>query len=233
MKWQEIVDYALLDIGVKIPGESLDVKENTTAIGYLKLLINAWPTDTLLVPSYRSHTHTVVDSQNCYTLGDEDSDVDLEGVRIISVRNIRYLTKGHNEWYNLSRTGYSHIQDIQQTDVSPPSMFYWQNDYPESLLWFDTSATPEDKFTISFKSTLTSDEIDAEQETGLAPEYENTLRYCLAEELLGPFGVTDGSLMKLVLMKADRAKNKLRTLNMDDLTMNDDNSNLMYRSNFM
>ena len=234
MKWLDLVGYAAQDIGVLIPGERLDAKNIAVAQGYLTLLLGTWATDQLLVPNYKTYSHSVSESKNIFSLGGGDSDIDLEGNRILSVRNVRLKSVGCPYYYGLSYTGWTEMQNNQRAIAESPSTFYWQNSYPISYLWFDTIPFVGDEFEVSFKSSVIGGEINLDDDTGLPVEYENAIRYALAEELLGPYGISSGNIMKLVMARAETSRRQLRALNLDDLQMNEDQTNLFYRpANYM
>ena len=212
MLWQKIVDYALLDIGVAIAGEDILERHKDIAFDYLKLMLGAWSTDALLVPSYKSYSHTIAEKKSCFTLGDDDSDIDLEGHRIISVSNVRYKSAGFRDYGPYLRpTSYSKMLQMQSGGEGTPSHYYWQNSYPESLLWFSSVPPTGDKFDVAFKTTLAGESIVLTDETGLPTEYEYAIRCCLAEELLLPFsGETNANMISLIMQKARESKRKIR-----------------------
>ena len=218
MLWQKIVDYALMDIGVAIAGEDTLERNSDVAHDYLKLLISAWSTDSLLVPSFKTHSHTVEENKSCFTLGDADSDIDLEGARILFVRNVRYKQKGTDDYGPvLFRAAWTQMQREQSVGEAVPSLWYWDNTYPESSLWFDSVLPVGDKFIVATKTTLTSDDFSLTDETGLPGEYERALRCCLAEELLTPFSVDEPRIIRQVMMKSEESMRSIRSMNLDDL----------------
>lgn len=192
-----IIRSAMRKIGVLAAGEPLPADEGDDALEVFRQMVDAWSTETLLIPMVNVVTHTLVGDQAEYTIGIYPEPLPLElptnhietarPERIISafIRD-RYQTDYIQELIDVKT--YSRIS--RKTNASRPSRIYVREGWPLNTLLFES--IPYDGETLHLEAVQPFAEllpaIGLTEAINLPPGYEQSLIYNLCLELAPEYG---------------------------------------------
>ena len=219
--FEELIRDALVEIGVKEPGEDLDSDESQDSLRRLRGMLESWGLEGLLVPGFKRVSHTVAASRLKFTLGPAGSvdgaDPDVVLAKPIEhIYALEYRHRGQENAVPLTETSYQVIADIRSVNFSWPSRYFYDHTWPYATCYFDAAANVGDVFNIVARGHF--DNIDlADQTSDILPTgYREAVLLNLAVTLASGYGVKDGragGLSSTTIRKAREEKMKIEQRN--------------------
>lgn len=180
----DLINQALLSLGVKRSGESLASHEVQDMLDVLRQMLDGWSNEHLLIPAEITESLPLTTGQHIYTYG--------PGGDLDTVRPQKIL-----DCFLRDRSGYDYPVDIiyrerynDEPDKGQPSrpyQLYWNSTSPQLTLFFDNS--PDIAYTAFFtvlKPFISPEDIN--EEIAFPPGYDRAIRYNLAAEASSMFG---------------------------------------------
>lgn len=192
-QWQKLVESSLYEIGVLAHGVDADSATLNEALYRLRLMLDSWAVEGLLVPGTYKISHTVQTSARIFTLGIDNQD-QTPDVALVSpytdIKTINFKNRFETDSYPLERFDYDILSRRSTTNRTAPSGYYYEPSFPLAELRFDASLMPGDVFSIAGDTYLVPATIDGNSQLSVAREYEETVMLNLAVRLAPQHGAS-------------------------------------------
>ncbi len=154
--WSLVIRDALLEIGVKEPGEALEADEEADGFRRLKGMFDEWGLEGLLVPGLQTITHTFTagSAGPSFTFGPaatppaSDPDI-VTSVEMEEIASFNFRRYGQERSRPLDPTSYAVISELRASYRYWPTHYYFDAAHPVSKIWFDGESEPRDFVEIS------------------------------------------------------------------------------------
>ena len=229
--WEEVVRQALLELGAKAAGETLDSDERADGMSRLVDMLEEWGTDGLIVPGLTIVNHDIVSGASSFTVG-PGGDIEI-AKPMEAVYSINYKRAGLPESYPLNQTSFAALSARRdRTSTAPPTRYFYNRSHPRSEIMLDSLAQPGDSLEIGFRGHFANITYDGLSADLLPVGYRNAVILNLAVLLAPQYGAKrDGSgLSQDTARRAMRSLRKIRARNIGsmvarlDSTLTDANS---------
>lgn len=202
----DLINQALLSLGVKRSGESLASHEVQDMLDVLRQMLDGWSNEHLLIPAEITESLPLTTGQHIYTYGPGG---DLDTVRPQKILDC-FLRDRNDYDYSVQITYRERYNDEpDKGQRSRPYQLYWNSTSPQLTLFFDNSPDiPYTAFFTVLKPFIPPEDIN--EEIAFPPGYDRAIRYCLAVEAAPMFGA---EASQTVYMTAKDAIQKLKIQN--------------------
>lgn len=224
--WSDIIRGALIEIGVKEPGEALDADELADSFTRLTGMFADWALEGLLIPGLKSASLTITSANNgrqAYTMGraqtDPDDNPDIVTTEIIEeVSSFNYRRAGWDRDMPINPTSFAVISELWADYRNYPRLYYFDAGHPFTTIYFDANPLIGDRFTIWGAGHFPTDiEVTEDPDAILPPGYRETVLLNLAVKLAPSYGVKDGrsqGLSSQTRRDARLGKSRIKTRNL-------------------
>ena len=196
--WTELIRDALIEIGVKEPGESLDSDESADTFRRLQGMLDEWGLEGLMVPGMQRVNHTFTTSQTSYTMGpaqdDDDDNPDIvTSLTLEQIVTFNYRLAGDDNSRPINSTSYSVLSENRSFYAGLPTLYYWDKTYPFSRLHFNRLPYIGDRVEIAGRGHFNGDIEIGDDITDLLPKgYREGVMLNLAVKIAPSYGVKEG-----------------------------------------
>ena len=230
--WTELVGSSLIQIGVLALGEELEESGRDEGLKRLRLLLDTWAVQGLLVPSLSRIRHTVTERTNTFTLGVSTDDPDIEvNSPYTELRVVSYRSSAERDLYPLNRLNYSELVGRFAESSTYPNGYYYEGGFPLAEIRFDSNLDIDDVFEIAGDTYLVPEAIVGTGAFSLPREYERALLLSLALELAPAYGSSvSGTSLRETKTMAKEAKSGLMQRNIQPVRVKYDLSLILTSS---
>ena len=221
--WDELINDALVEIGVLEDGEDPDAGQLKRGLTRLQRMLDEWAVDGLLVPAISHSDHSCKTAKQKYTIGAAADSPDIVGDAPTTIEALTFKRQGERAGRPLVELSYIVWTEQQSPERTWPSGFYYSKSYPVAEILFDASTLQGDSFRISGRTFLTGEAIAGQDDTGTPRGYNRGIMYNLAVEIAASYGVKK-ALSDETKRHARDGKNSIRNRNIGQQTIRLDNA---------
>ena len=194
--WSNIIRDALIEIGVKEPGEALEADEEQDSFRRLQGMFGEWGLEGLLVPglSTVTHTFTAATAGQVLTFGPAASNPDVATtVQIEEIASLNYQRAGQQRSRPMDASSYAVISELRRPYRHWPQKYYFDAAFPVAKLWFDANTEAGDFIEITGRGHFSRDiALNSDPGTILPPGYREAVLLNLAVKLGPSYGAKGG-----------------------------------------
>ena len=194
--WSNIIRDALIEIGVKEPGEALEADEEQDSFRRLQGMFGEWGLEGLLVPglSTITHTFTAATEGQSVTFGPAANNPDIPtDVNIEEIASLNYRRDGQQRSRPLDASSYAVISELRRPYSQWPRKYYFDTAYPVAKLWFDANTEAGDFIEITGRGHFSSNIALADDPGLILPRgYREAVLLNLAVKLGPSYGAKGG-----------------------------------------
>lgn len=212
---RDLIEGALRKIGVIASGEPMKAHEANDGLEALRMLVDTWALEPLMIPTISTITKQLVVGEVIYTIGDYPTPVPdpLPGNHIQSAqpREIlaAWIRDSSGTDYKMDTMNTWMYSDISIKNVGArPSRFYVEDGWPLQKLYLESEPYADDvlylKARINLNDALPLASLD--DDLNLPYGYESALMYNLAIDIASEYGMDVPQVVAL------RASNTLRSI---------------------
>lgn len=183
----ELIRGALRTLGVLASGETPAAAEQADALVSLNDMLDSWAGERLVLYATLRSTHTLTPSLNPHTIGSGGTFSTTRPVRIDRASIIRAAAAG-------TETPLALLSDAEwqttpnKTDTGTPAALWVETAHPLAKLWLHPIPSAADTLVLYTWQQL-GRFASASETVDLPPGYQRALRFNLAAELAGEYGV--------------------------------------------
>ena len=181
---KRLIGLALQEIGVIGATEEPTAEDVTDALDYLRMMLNAWSVDNLLVPVVTRESFDSL-GQRIFTIG---PGADFDTRRPIEIATIR-IDDGSGTEHYVDPIAENVLDKMPTKDVVSdfPRYYHYSNDFPLGRIAFSSVMRPD--YTVYIRSHKALDEsLVLTEEMGLPENYQRLVLLGLAIEIGNAFG---------------------------------------------
>ena len=231
--WTELVEDSLNQIGVLALGEELDAPDRDGGLRRLRLLLDSWAVEGLLVPSLSRVRYTVTAAKtNKFTLGESSDSPDIEiDSPYTEIRVVSYRSASEVNLSPLARLNYREQVSRFADSANYPNGYFYEPGFPLAEISFDANLKVDDVFEIAGDTYLVPETIVSTDNFALPREYERALLLALALELAPTYGSSvSGTSLRETKKMAKDAKESLQQRNLQPVKVKYDLSLILTSS---
>ena len=213
---QDMVERALVDLGVRYTGEAFEQQELDSGLAYLREMLDEWAIEGRMVPTLTSIRHVVARADTTYSLGSSGTTPDIE-IELVELDLVEYKTPFYTESIPLIKVNDLALSRYKRTrdDQDRPSFYYFEPSYPKTTLRFNATTVVGDSFTLTGQGYLVPDDIALDDVLELPRGYFSAVRKCLTYEIAMSKGQTVTNHMASEAMKSKR---RIKVRNMQSVS---------------
>lgn len=193
--WSEVLLDALVEIGVRSPGEALDADETADTLRRLRGMLGEWSMKGLLVPGLTIAGYDVTASGAVYTLGPA-ANMPAPDIAITSPVEALYALNYRPNWREKSRpldeVSYVVLSETRSLDRYTPTCFFYDRAHPLARVLFDRKTEPGDRFEIAYRGHFGAIEAGHMISAICPVEFREPIMLNLAVKLAPSYGVKGG-----------------------------------------
>ena len=231
--WTELVGSSLIQIGVLALGEELEESGRDEGLKRLRLLLDTWAVQGLLVPSLSRVRHTVTARKHTFTLGVSSDDPNIEiPSPYTEMRVVSYRSSSETNLYPIERLNYRELISRFAEYANYPNGYFYEPGFPLAEIRFDANLNINDVFELAGDSYLVPEAIVGATDFTLPREYERALLLALAMELAPSYGSSvSGTALRETKAMAKEAKYFLQQRNLQPVKVKYDLALVLTSSN--
>ena len=202
--------------------QRLSASQLQTGHERLRAMLNTLAIEGQLLPAmvhYPVYTVPAGPARMQLTLGKTGSDI--TGEPPSELRSIEYLPAGAQDGHTLVQIPHTDWIDQYTTNTYFPGQFYFENAWPQAIIYFDRAVKQDDILKVSgwrrYAEPVLADRVDQ----SYPPEFERPFYLALAVDLQPSFA-PKAVLQPTTLLEADRLKKVLRGRQTDDAPIRHD-----------
>lgn len=230
--WQELIKLALIEIGVLVAGETPDTEDLNLGLSRLRMMLDIWAIEGLLVNGFLRLTRAVDPAKTVYTIAGANPDIPATSPPSI-VNAVGYQGRDSKLRYLVRRTTQELLYAGSQVDSKGvPTLWAYDDASPQATLRLNAPGWQGDTLTIIGRGAVVDGTIELDDDPALPTGYSRAVMLNLAIELAGSFAVPDSKLRVTAKLAFD-AKSSVRAKNLQPMQMIPDPSNLDGRGSFL
>jgi len=211
---QTLINDALELLGVIGAGETATGEDTTSALGTLNRMLDSWRNESLMVYAISNITHTLVGSDDTYTIG--PSGADITATRPVKIESA-FVRQSNTDYPVQVIDDQAYWQGIASRTSSSdiPAYLYYDTAFPNGTIYLWPVPFAANVLYMQVWTPL-SEYATAGTAVSLPPGYQEAIAYGLAVRLAPKFGIKSGA-MDIVMQIARESKADIKRRNQKPL----------------
>lgn len=218
MTWGELITQALMELGVITSGAQPTAEQVSRARDMLRQMLESWSLIGLMVPSVSYWTREIGpgEEKTAWSVRQSGlSDADVAAGEITELLEVSYRGPSDTEYEPMREVSRSEMTLRSSSLDIDPTLFFFENSHPISMLYFDARVREGGAFRIRARGEINAGRFLENDQIDLPPGYERAIRTNLALELAAQYGYKGQDLAPTLLAAARESKMAIMKRNIE------------------